>query len=389
MLAFSILTLSLCSLSALSAPVIERRSSTTLTQLALQKTLSDASPIFGPYTSNHTSTASWMKKYPDSTPLISMNIPGTHETSTWNYTLTTQVSLSGIVSLDGGLPIYPPEIFRCQTQSIIASLNAGIRVFDLRFAFDITNSTLVFWHSQALQSQTATVDDVLFGFYHWLDQHPSETVLLSFKYEGSTTAYAQNNAAVQLAIFDTLTSPTAQKYFLQTQNEFGTLGEARGKITLLRRFDLDQLPQSYSDAMPGIPFSPALWTDNDPDISLAYNTAQNLTAYIEDRYEIDVASGTPISSVIATKVNATTTHLLKAASEEFKDSLFWSFASGEGNTNTPIETPEILAVGNGTDLGVNQQLVNFLQGMKGKRVGIVMFDFWETPGNLIETFLSL
>jgi 1-phosphatidylinositol phosphodiesterase len=33
--------------------------------------------------------------------------------------------------------------------------------------------------------------------------------------------------------------------------------------------------------------------------------------------------------------------------------------------------------------------VTFLQGMKGKRVGIVMFDFWETPGNLIETFLSL
>jgi 1-phosphatidylinositol phosphodiesterase len=113
---------------------------------------------------------------------------------------------------------------------------------------------------------------------------------------------------------------------------------------------------------------------------LTYNTAQNLTAYIEDRYEIDVASGTPISSVIATKVNATTTHLLKAASAEFSDSLFWSFASSEGNTNTPIETPEIMAVGNGTDLGVNQQLVTFLQGMKGKRVGIVMFDFWETRG---------
>ena len=119
-----------------------------------------------------------MKSYPDSTPLTHMNLPGTHDTQTWNYSLATQQSLSGITSL-GGQPVYPASVFRCQEDPIISMLDAGIRVFDLRFAFDITNSSLVFWHSQALQSQSATVEDVLFGFYRWLDEHPSEALLIS------------------------------------------------------------------------------------------------------------------------------------------------------------------------------------------------------------------
>jgi 1-phosphatidylinositol phosphodiesterase len=331
-----------------------------------------------------------MKIYPDSTQLIHMNIPGTHDTQTWNYSLATQEALDHITNLSG-LPSYPPEVFRCQNQPIISMLNAGIRVFDLRYAFDITNSTLVFYHSQALQSQTATVADVLFGYYRWLDDHPSEAVLLSFNYEGSTTAYAQDNAAVQLAIFNTLTSDVAKKYFVQTQGELGTLGEARGKITLLRRFDLDQLPDSYSEAIPGVYFPASQWTDNDPDIALVYNTRKNLTAYIEDHHEIDLPSGAGAAVAIEAKYNATTAHLLKATTQ-YPDSLFWSFASSEGDTNTPGETPQIMALGNGTSTPsgeVNQQLVPFLKQQKGKRVGIVMFDFFETPGELLETFLSL
>jgi len=59
----------------------------------------------------------------------------------------------------------------------------------------------------------------------------------------------------------------------------------------------------------------------------------------------------------------------------------------------PPETPRIMALGNGTELtplgGVNQQLVPFLKGLEGKRVGIVMFDFFGTPGDLAQTLLNL
>jgi 1-phosphatidylinositol phosphodiesterase len=39
--------------------------------------------------------------------------------------------------------------------------------------------------------------------------------------------------------------------------------------------------------------------------------------------------------------------------------------------------------------GINQRLVSFLKKQKGKRVGIVMFDCFDEPSELMDTFLSL
>jgi len=74
------------------------------------------------------------------------------------------------------------------------------------------------------------------------------------------------------------------------------------------------------------------------------------------------------------------------------DSLFWTFASSTNLANNPPVTPEIQALGNGSltpNGGVNARLVPFLEGMRGKRLGIVMFDFYETPSDLLPLFLSL
>jgi len=132
-----------------ATPLIPRAASAsdTLANFALQKVLDDAAPIFGNYNNKQTNTSTWMKAYPDNTPIVHMNIPGTHDSATWNYSQAAQDSLLHITNLDG-LPQYPAEIFRCQDKSLIAQLNAGIRVFDLRPAFDPLNSTLVFWHSK-------------------------------------------------------------------------------------------------------------------------------------------------------------------------------------------------------------------------------------------------
>ncbi|KAF7899426.1 hypothetical protein EAF00_003762 [Botryotinia globosa] len=366
-------------------------SDVSLQEVALQKLLTNASPIFGNYADSQLNTSTWMSQYADTTKLVHMNIPGTHDTATWNYSLATQSALSGVTSLGNQVP-NPPEYYRCQNNSIADMLNAGIRAFDLRFALDVTNTSIVFWHSQALLSQTATLDDVLFGYFHWLDNHPSEVVLLSLQYEGSTTESGRNDEGAQLKLFNVLTSPVATKYFLQTRNELGTLGDARGKIILLRRFDLDQLSDAYENALPGLHFSPALWTDNSPDIEINYNTANNYTAYIEDNYEPQTPAQSNATVNIQSKYDVTMTHLLKAADESLApDSLWWTWASG-GKISDGV-FPETLAIGNGTEYtpagGVNQNLVTFLKEMHGKRVGIVMLDFFETPGNLVETLLSL
>lgn len=211
------------------------------------------------------------------------------------------------------------------------------------------------------------------------------------QYEGSTAKYASNDAAIQLKLYNALTSPVARQYFVQTKDQLGTLGQARGKITLMRRFDLDQLSSSYTNSLPGLHFSPSLWTDNSPDIVLTYYTKENLTAYIEDYYQPLTPMGSNATENIQWKYNATTKNIIKATTE-FPDSLFWTWASSTNTDNVPPEWPQIMALGNGTltpSGGVNQLLVPFLKKQKGKRVGIVMFDFFDQPSNLIDTFLSL
>ncbi|ROV94498.1 hypothetical protein VSDG_05893 [Cytospora chrysosperma] len=337
----------------------------------------NATEIFGPYVHDNGALASWMSGYPDDTPLAHMNIPGTHDSATWNYTQATQDALANITAGDGET-MYPYQVFRCQSSSIMASLNAGVRFFDLRFALDPPGTKLVFFHSQALMSETATVDDVVVAFYYWLDKHPSETVILSFQYESSTIANATFDSTVQLMLFDILNSTTAARYIQQTHDVLPSLGEARGKVVLFKRFDLDQLPG-----------------DN---ITLAYNTALNLTAYVEDYYEPDdLGDSSTVAANIAAKINATTMHLQMATSREYSyaaDSLFITFSSAEHVTTTPVAvTPEIMAVGAGNSTtplgGVNQQILPVLKGYRGQRMGVVVVDFWDQPVDLISSILGV
>ena len=374
-----------------------------LAQFALQKVLNDASPIFGydKDESSESATSTWMKAYPDDTLLVHMNIPGTHDAATWNFSKETQQRLSPITALNG-IPEIDPDNFRCHDKSLHAMLDDGIRAFDLRYAHDVTNTTLVFWHGVGLQSQTATLDALLFAFYAWLDAHPSETLFLSFQFEGNSIPNSANDPSVQELLYSALTSPAATHYFLQsTTMSTTTLGSARGKITLLRRFDLDLLPSSQTQQrpLPGLHFSPSAWTVNGPNITLSpsSSTDPSLLAHIQDYYSPQTPSGAPLSTNIAAKLNATLDFFAYAASlssPENRD-LFWSFASSTKTGDVPPSTPRMQALGNGTALtpqgGVNDALVEYFkrEDVKGKRFGIVMFDFYERPGGLLENFLKV
>ena len=369
-----------------------------LAQLALQKVLNDASPIFGydDDDSSKSATSTWMKAYPDDTLLVHMNIPGTHDAATWNYSKATEQRLSPITALNG-IPETDPDNFRCHDKSLHAMLNDGIRAFDLRYAHDVTNTTLVFWHGVGLQSQTATLDDLLFAYYNWLENHPSETLFLSFQFEGNSIPNSANDLSVQTLLHAALTSSAAKHYFIQTDTlSSTTLGSARGKITLLRRFDLDLLPASQTADLPGLHFSPNDWTVNGANITLSPSSDSSV-AHIQDYYSPQTPSGASISTNIASKINATLAFFAYAASSSISEdhSLWWSFASSTKTGDKPPSTPRMQALGNGTQLtpdgGVNDRLKEvFLRGdFKGKRLGIVMFDFYEQPDGLLESFLGL
>lgn len=372
----------------------QSNSTSQLAQFALQKVLGDASPIFGINNgSTEAATSNWMRAYPDDTLLVHMNIPGTHDAATWNYSKATQESLGPITALNGITEV-DPNNFRCQDKSLLNMLNDGIRAFDLRYAHDVTNTTLVFWHGIGLQSQTATLDDLLFSFYDWLNSHPSEALFLSFQFEGNSIPKSSNDLSVQTLLHNALTSPAAKHYISQT-NSLSTLGSARGKITLLRRFDLNLLPASKTADLPGLHFSPNDWTVNGRNITLNYSSAPDSVAHIQDYYSPQTPSGAPAEENILAKYNVTTAFFEYAASNSAPDELFWSFASSTKTGDKPPSTPRIQALGNGTELtpdgGVNDRLKVYLQReeIQGKRLGIVMFDFYEQPEGLLKAFLSL
>ena len=68
--------------------------------------------------------------------------------------------------------------------------------------------------------------------------------------------------------------------YLHTYIQLGTLGEARGKLTLIQRFDYDLLPSHLTQRI-GIHLGPTQWTDNGKAIEHTYNVKDGQVAYIQ------------------------------------------------------------------------------------------------------------
>ncbi|KAI1747142.1 PLC-like phosphodiesterase [Xylaria castorea] len=353
------------------------------------------------FTHGYSRHSRWMAALPDSMPLTHLNIPGTHDAATWNYSQPTQDGLANATRCDGTVP-RPARVYRCQRRGIGASLEAGIRFFDLRFALDPLDARLAFWHGPALLSAAATVEDVLFALYGWLDAHPSEMVLLSLQYEGGTRANATSDARVQRKLFDALTSPAARRYVHQGRGVLGTLGDVRGKVVLFRRFDLDRLPPAFEAAMPGLHMAPGRWLDNSKSgFELVYNdTIANGSAFVEDYYHPDDYD--TVAGNVDAKFDAVRTHLRQAAGGDL-DHLFVTFTSGTHVEIDPPVYPDVMALGSAGggsgDMGpppppaavvpgINRRLLELLGEMKGERLGVVVMDFFEEPEGLVDLLLD-
>ncbi|EDQ98741.1 uncharacterized protein LACBIDRAFT_335698 [Laccaria bicolor S238N-H82] len=373
------LFLALSPLASLAAPPsYDHPSQTVLSQAALSDILFRGLPILGPDNgcSKTLKTCDWMAKIPDNTPLGTTQPQ--HKPLSLGYT--------------GPLP--PAYLFRCQERSLLQSLNDGIRVFDLRFAYNPGNDTIGFYHS--LLAPTTTMTDVFFGLYQWLNKHPTEAVLVSINHESGTgTPY---DAKIQEMVYDIINSDIGNTYWVQTSGSLGTLGQARGKLTLLQRFTFDLLP-AYKTKRIGIQLDPGHWTDNGKAIELVYNADKGLTAFIEDYYDSSLPLTSKPSQFIEEKFGATTAQLGNATLFN-PDQLYISFASAAAIVTGVVKVdmtprhadvnPKMFATGNGTDtLGMNQKLLPWLKARKGSKFGIIMLDFYDAVPGLVEAVIGL
>ncbi|KAK0747969.1 PLC-like phosphodiesterase [Apiosordaria backusii] len=164
--------------------------------------------------------SSWMSKLPDEIPLSSLSIPGTHNSPTCHVAL--------------------PSV-RCQAVSVTEQLENGVRFLDVRVncpGLDLDGQdkkpelALVHAAFPIALSGARYLSGLLEEVYGFLEERPSETVMMSLKREGTGRGSDQLFGEVLKRWY-----LTPEKWY--TRARIPSLGEVRGKVVLVRRFHSD------------------------------------------------------------------------------------------------------------------------------------------------------
>lgn len=201
----------------------------------------------------------WMARLDDGLRLGELAIPGTHDSATQYVTLAF--------------------FGKCQTKTIRRQLDAGFRYLDIRLAVDGAQLKLmhgfVNCKTGALPwSSTLYLDAVLADCYSFLDEHPGETVLFAVKQE-----HGKDPVADFERLLDSYIRKDAERWLLT--DTMPTLGQARGKLVLLRRYE----DEAGLGANAGIPL---LWLGQSGSSDVSLNTVAedngSYTLWVQDRY---------------------------------------------------------------------------------------------------------
>lgn len=222
----------------------------------------------------------WMQKLEDETPLSALSIPGTHNSPSYHRAL--------------------PSV-RCQVVPVREQLKKGVRFLDIRVQpetpMDPTKDALVLVHGVFPISLTGAryfrtlVREVL----DFLGENPSETVVMSVKREGPGNA---TDAHLSRILRDHYAGD-ARYWF--TAPRIPYLGEARGKIVLVRRFTLDDsLKNEWGGT--GWCINADTWADNSP-----HSLCPSGDVCIQDFYEVMETES------IEKKIKYSVDHLKRAA----------------------------------------------------------------------------
>ena len=207
-------------------------------------------------------SADWMARLDDSTPLDAVVIPGTHDSGT-EYVQLAFFS-------------------KCQAKDVAGQLEAGYRYLDIRLGLTDGGFKLMHGFTNCKTGplpweDTLYLDAVLEQCYAFLKSHPTETVVFAVKKEhGDETAQA---------FAEKLEAEIGKRPELwYTGNELPTLGEARGKLVLLRRYVDRSLPPDAACA--GVPL---YWVDQRGSEDLSLHAEQNdngsYRLWVQDRFE--------------------------------------------------------------------------------------------------------
>ncbi|KAH8883988.1 1-phosphatidylinositol phosphodiesterase [Thozetella sp. PMI_491] len=227
------------------------------------------------------SLASWMRELSDGHSLSALSIPGTHNSPTCYVAL--------------------PSV-RCQAVGVREQLDNGVRFMDIRVSVNTDNDELTLVHSVFPISLTGSkyFRDLLSDVYAFLDANPSEVLLMSIKREGTGKGTDQQ---LSRYLKDRYFAGDAERRWF-TEPRIPTLGESRGQVILVRRFNVDDsLHGEHGGTGWGVDGSS--WPDNCAD-----GTVGSGLIRVQDFYEVDQSTN------IEKKIELARAQLERAAQQE-------------------------------------------------------------------------
>lgn len=282
-------------------------------------------PIQGSYDAGR--VADWMGFVSDDTPISALTLPGTH---------------------DSGARIEPVAgTAKTQDLTLAQQLNAGVRFLDIRCRHYQDAFTI---HHGAIY-QNLNFDDVLQACKSFLASHPHETIVMSVKQEHT----AEGNSRSFAEQFERYVQQAPSLW--HQQPGIPALGDARGKIVLLRRF--------ASAANWGMDASHS-WADK---ATFTINNG-NYSLRVQDQYQVSNNNS---------KWAAITSLWAEAAAGNYQ-TFYINFSSGYQQILWVV--PNIPAVSNAINPQVNSFFASGAQG----RYGAVVMDFIDAglSANIVE-----
>lgn len=207
-------------------------------------------------------SADWMSKLPDDRSLGEVVLPGTHDSATENVQLA--------------------YFSKCQALDVGEQLNAGFRYLDIRLAADGERLKLMHGFTNCTTSGfpwagALYLETVLEQCDAFLTAHPTETVVFAVKQE-----HGDESVADFERLLDAYIRQKPELWLLT--DHIPTVGEARGKLVLMRRY----ADEAGLGAQSGIPL---LWENQNGHDDVSKNIASHdngsYTLFVQDRYEYD------------------------------------------------------------------------------------------------------
>lgn len=306
---------------------------------------------------------SWMRDIPDSTLVTQLSVPGTHNSG----------------SING-----PFGFAQTQDLDLPEQLNAGIRFLDIRLAHYENN---LFVHHDVVHMKKSYAD-ILTICSEFLERHPAEAIFMSVKDESridsilgrfapskilnATTEDSVDPAAPSDSFEDIFKARTWQHIgdaslfynFAISRGDDGTaiadhalisetkLGDVRGKIVLLRRFEGGR----------DIGLDLTYWPENQ-----TFRSTTPPVCSVHDCYQ-GLGSGQKYELVIE--------HLEQAKKGDAQD-LYITFASAVG----------LKARGYAEE--INPRLNDYLARSPKGRVGIIALDYFDQPRELVSRMIEM